>query len=167
MNEIQEISDEDREDLFTASVSNTVRGHLLPRGHSKGTYHNPKTGQEFYNLPSDTFSREHYEKRHRLQHDYSELKGEERIKAAFGVQLVYGPAPAELKKEWDAREPEVEAGTAGKTAQAAENQELRDMVKALAEQVASLKDDIKQTRDDPYGIIEVEEDPKDNNIWDF
>ena len=150
---------DETEIISEAQIGTTVRGRPLPRGHKKGTYHNPETGQEFYNLPNDAFSREHYERRHRLQHDYSELQGEERIRAAFGTKLVYGPAPAELKKKWDEREPEVDAATVTQSAERAANQELRDMVKALAQQVSSLKDEIRQSKNDPYAdIIEVEEE---------
>ncbi|KKL71893.1 hypothetical protein LCGC14_2090360 [marine sediment metagenome] len=128
----------------------------LPTGPSTGTYHNPETGQEHYGLPIDPYSRDHYTKRHRLGHDYSDLKGEERIKAAFGQPLVYGPAPSELKKKWDERELEVEDKTASGAKAEHGNEELVNMVKALAEQVMSLKEEIKESKNDPYSIIEVE-----------
>ena len=148
---------DETEILIDASIGNTIRGHKLPSGHEKGTYHNPNTGQEFYNLPNDPFSREHYERRHRLQHDYSELEGEERLKAALGVKLVYGSAPVELKKKWNERERKGEGGTDSQTKEQHAHEELVDMVKSLAQELRSLKNEIKETKNDPYSIIEVEE----------
>ena len=130
----------------------------LPSGPSTGTYHNPETGQEHYGLPTDPYSIEHYTKRHRLGHDYSKLTGEERLKAAFGQPLVYGPAPSELKKKWDGRSREVEEKTASGVKAEHGNEELVNMVRALAEQVMSLKEEIKESKNDPYSIIEVEEE---------
>lgn len=130
----------------------------LPKGPSTGVYHNPETGQEHYGLPTDPYSIEHYTKRHRLQHNYSKLTGEERLKEAFGVKLVYGPAPPELKKKWNERKLEVEDETADGVKAEHGNEELVNMVRALAEQVMALKEEIKEGKNDPYSIIETEED---------
>ncbi len=156
---------DETEILVDAQIGNSIRGHKLPSGHGRGTYHNPDTGQEFPNLPNDPFSREHYERRHRLQHDYSELTGDDRLRAAIGVKLVYGKAPVELKKKWDEREIKGEDGTDSQIKEQHANEELISMVKSLAQELRSLKNEIRDTKNDPYGKIEVEEieaEPEDH-----
>jgi len=138
-----------------------VKDKRLPSGPSKGVYHNPRTGQEFPNLPTDPFSIEHYTKRHRLGHDYSEKQGDERLKEAFGEKLVYAPAPPDLKRKWEEREIKSESKTVqmGGQPQSAGNEDLMNLIKNLTQEVMSLKSQINEKNNDPFAaIIEVEEE---------
>jgi hypothetical protein len=146
------------EEAENIQVETAIRGRALPTGQNKAIYHNPNTGQELV-LPADQFSDEHYTKRHRLQHESKNEDGTLN-KDAFGVRLVRGPAPPELKAKWEAGENRyVDSDTSKLDQRDQDTKDLTDMVKLLSQQVADLQKQLSgETSYDAYGIIEEEEE---------
>ncbi len=87
-------------------------------GPVKTIYHNPKTGQEFKNLPADSYNLVHYLSR--------------------GLQI--GPAPAILKEVWENRKARPPDAT---VTGAALPEELKDPTAKLRDEIQELKDMMK------------------------
>ena len=113
-------TDKEKRELAMRGYSEPV---LLPgaEGPPKITYHNPKTGQEFPDLPADSYNLMHY----------------------IGRGLTVGPPSAELKAKWDAREVVEVASTITGTELPPELQQANLNNQGLVEEVAALTEMVK------------------------
>ncbi len=113
-------TDEEKRRMAMKGYSFDEENPYIPgaEGPVKTTYHNPKTGQEFKNLPADSYNLVHYLSR--------------------GLQI--GPAPVILKEVWENRE----AREPNATVTGAElPEELKDPTAKLRDEIQELKDMIR------------------------
>ena len=108
----------------------------LPQGPDKATYHNPKTGQEFYNMPVD----EHNAKMFRR-------KG-----------WVLGSASPKLRKKWKETPKRVLQETVNGivTEDEIPAGQLMDLVSQLVAEVNALKKQLKQPNNDTIKEEEID-----------